>query len=156
MNRKGVIICVDDEPGILETLSQQLEENFGQTHRVETAQSGEEALEIVEVLKEEDEIIEMVITDQVMPGMKGAELLETINESMPDVIKILLTGQAGLSSAIQAINYGGLDRYIEKPWDMDKLKADIQTLIERFRQNLENQYLINRLERRIQELETGS
>lgn len=155
MDAKGVIVCVDDEQGVLDTLSQQIERTFGKTHRVEVASSGEIALELIDYLIEDGEIIEMVITDQVMPGLKGDHLLEIVQKKIPDTIKILLTGQAGLDSAIHAINNGGLDRYIEKPWDMDKLKNDIQSLINRFRENLENQHLLRRLEEKVMQLDPG-
>lgn len=153
MGRKGIIICVDDEPTVVETLKEQLNSYFSETHNVLTANSGEEALELISVVRANDDIVELVITDQVMPHMKGDEFLKAINQILPDTIKILLTGQAGLDSAIKAINQGGLDRYIEKPWDMNALKNDIQILIDKFRQNLENQYLLNNLEARIRELE---
>jgi two-component system chemotaxis response regulator CheY len=150
----GIILCVDDESGILDTLSQQLEDSFGETHRIETANSGEDAWELIQFLYNEGETVELIITDQVMPGLKGDKFLEKVNQILPDTIKILLTGHAGLSSAIHAINYGGLDRYIEKPWDKDSLTDDIKKLISKFRQNIENQHLLNRLEKRVQELET--
>ena len=98
--------------------------------------------------------MEVIITDQVMPGMKGDQFLEEVNQKLPDCIKILLTGQAGLDSAIHAINRGGLNRYVEKPWNMDDLQEDIHGLITRFRQNIENQRMLNQLEARVAQLET--
>ena len=155
MDRKGYFICVDDEQSVLETLKEQLEDHFPDTHEVLTANSAEEALNLIHTLLEDQEIIEMIISDQVMPGMKGDEFLQIVHKKLPDTIKILLTGHAGLDSAIKAINYGGLNRYIEKPWNMNSMKDDISELILKFRQNLENQYIINNLEKRIKELESG-
>lgn len=152
MDRKGYIVCVDDEAGVLETLKEQLSETFSQTHEILTAISAEEALELIDEITSSNEIVELIITDQVMPGMKGDEFLAHIQPKLPDTIKILLTGQAGLDSAINAINKGGLNRYIEKPWNIKSLREDISSLIAKFRQNLENQYLINSLEKRIKEL----
>lgn len=151
-NRKGIILCVDDEPGVLSTLKEQLLADFIATHDVVTATSGEEALAFVEAARSEHEIIELIITDQMMPNMKGDEFLKHVHTVLPDTMKILLTGHAGLDSAIKAINEGGLNRYIEKPWNAEAMRDDIKGLIAKFRQNLENQYLLNNLEARIREL----
>ncbi len=150
---KGYIICVDDEVSVLETLQEQLRNHFGGTHEIEIATSAEEALSLIDEIHGSNQTIELIISDQVMPGMKGDKFLEEIHRKLPDAIKILLTGQAGLDSAIHAINYGGLNRYVEKPWNIDSLSKDIRELIEKFRQNLENQHMLNALNRKIEELE---
>lgn len=150
---KGFIICVDDEVTVLETLTEQLRARFGDSHEIESATSAEEALQLIDEIQNNQEIVELIITDQVMPGMKGDEFLEQVHKKLPDAIKIMLTGQAGLDSAIHAINYGGLSRYIEKPWDIEQFAKDIQELLDKFHANLENQRLIARLNQRIAELE---
>ncbi|WP_411821869.1 response regulator [Leptospira sp. 'Mane'] len=150
---KGYIICVDDEVSVLETLAEQLASRFGQSHSIETASSAEEALSLIDEIQSGNDIVELIVSDQVMPGMKGDKFLEQVHQKLPDAIKILLTGQAGLDSAIYAINHGGLSRYVEKPWNIEELSRDIQDLLEKFRQNLENQHLIQALNRRIMELE---
>ena len=150
---KGYMICVDDDSSVLETLQEQLRERFQNTHYIEIADSAEVALSLIDDVQESGEVIEVIISDQVMPGMKGDKFLEEIHKKLPDTIKILLTGQAGLDSAIRAINYGGLNRYVEKPWNIDLLSRDIQDLITKFRQNLENQHMLRELNKRIQELE---
>ncbi|EMO15298.1 response regulator receiver domain protein [Leptospira santarosai str. HAI134] len=137
----------------METIQQQLRNEFRESHEVETASSAEEALALMEEIQNSGYVIEVVIADQVMPGMKGSQFLEEVHKKFPDSIKIMLTGQAGLDSAIHAINHGGLSRYVEKPWNTEELTGDIRFLIEKFRQNLENQHLINELSRKIQELE---
>ncbi|EKP04183.1 response regulator receiver domain protein [Leptospira kirschneri str. 2008720114] len=104
---KGYIICVDDEISVLETIQQQLRNEFGESHEIEIANSAEEALALMEEIQNSGYVIEVVITDQVMPGMKGSQFLEEVHKKLPDSIKIMLTGQAGLDSAIHAINYGG-------------------------------------------------
>lgn len=152
---KGFIVCVDDEVTVLETLREQLREHFDDTHEVEIASSAEEGLELIEQISESGELVEVVISDQVMPGMKGDKFLENVHTQYPDVIKILLTGQAGLQNTIHAVNHGGLNRYVEKPWNMDTLKNDIQSLIDKFRQNIENQRMLKNLEARVAELESS-
>ena len=150
---KGYFVCVDDEMSVLETLREQLREHFGESHEIEIANSAEEALGLIDEIHASCGLIEVIITDQVMPGMKGDQFLEEVNKKLPDCIKILLTGQAGLSNAIHAINKGGLNRYVEKPWNMEDLKQDIRGLIQKFHQNIENQRLLNMLEQRVAELE---
>ncbi len=150
---KGYFVCVDDEVSVLETLREQLREHFGDSHEIEIANSAEEGLDLIKEIEGSGGLIEVIITDQVMPGMKGDQFLETLHKDHPDAIKILLTGQAGLDNAIHAINYGGLNRYVEKPWNMDTLKRDIEELITRFRENIENQRLLNNLEGRVARLE---
>jgi len=150
---KGYMICVDDDLSVLETLQEQLKERFKDTHYIEISDSAEVALGLIEDIQANGDVIEVIISDQVMPGMKGDRFLEEIHRRLPDTIKILLTGQAGLDSAIRAINYGGLNRYVEKPWNIEHLCKDIQELINKFRQNLENQHLLRELNKKIQELE---
>lgn len=151
---KGFFICVDDEVSVLETLREQLRMHFGDSHEIEVANSAEEGLELIHEVESSGGLIEVIISDQVMPGMKGDHFLAEVHETHPDAIKILLTGQAGLDNAIHAINHGGLNRYVEKPWNMDSLKKDIEELIGKFRQNIENQRLLNNLEKRVSELES--
>jgi len=151
--QKGYFVCVDDEPSVLETLREQLREAFGDSHEIEVASSAEEGLELIGEIESSGGVVEVVITDQVMPGMKGDQFLERLQEDHPETIKILLTGQAGLDNAIHAINRGGLNRYVEKPWNMDSLRNDIEELITRFRQNIENQRMLTNLEQRVAALE---
>lgn len=150
---KGYILCVDDEISVLETLREQLREHFGQSHEIEVATSAEEGLSLISQIRETGGFVEVIITDQVMPGIKGDQFLEEVHRNLPDTIKILLTGHAGLASAIHAVNKGGLNRYIEKPWNMENLKDDIAGLIQKFRENVENQRMLSLLEKRIAELE---
>lgn len=150
---KGYMVCVDDDTSVLETLQEQLREHFQDTHYIEIANSAESALELIGDLQENQEIIEVIISDQLMPGMKGDKFLEEIHKKLPDSIKILLTGQAGLDSAIRAINHGGLNRYMEKPWNIAELTQNIKQLSEKFRENLENQKLLQALNKKIRELE---
>ena len=113
-----VIICVDDELAILRMVRGTINDNLDvERYICDIAESAEEGLEIIEEhLKDSDEIA-IVIADQMMPGMKGDEFLIEVNRRLPETIKILLTGEAGLDSAINAINNAGLYRYITKPWE---------------------------------------
>ena len=74
-----------------------------------------------------------MIADQIMPGMKGVELLEKVHRRSPQTIKILLTGQAGLDAVVDAINRAGLNQYIPKPWDEPDLRLTVENLLSRYR-----------------------
>ena len=127
------IVCVDDEEGILAALRQQLSARFGNECDIAVAKNAREALELIEDLQQDGEQIAGVIADQIMPGMKGVELLEEVHRRSPKTVKILLTGQAGLDAVVYAINKAGLDQYIPKPWDEPDLRLTIQSLLSRFR-----------------------
>lgn len=119
MNKKDVILCIDDEQIILNSLSKQLIRKFGTRFEYEFAESGEEALEIIDELDELGQTVVMAISDQIMPGMYGDEFLTIFHKRFPKSIKVLLTGQAALDSAMNAINKANLYRYLTKPWNED-------------------------------------
>lgn len=123
--RKPVILCVDDEKIILSSLKEQLKRRFGENYGVETVESGEEALEIVDELREETIEMPVIIADQIMPGMKGDELLRHIHHRLPKTMKIMLTGQANAEAVGSALNYANLYRYIAKPWEETDLSLTV-------------------------------
>ncbi|EAY30319.1 PP2C family protein-serine/threonine phosphatase [Microscilla marina] len=120
-----VILCVDDEEIVLESLEIELSEKFGNDYVIEIAQGAEEALEIVEELIDEGREITVVISDYIMPEVKGDELLRKIHEMSPRTIKIMLTGQASMEGVTNAINNARLYRYITKPWQKEDLSLTI-------------------------------
>ncbi|NEN89360.1 MAG: response regulator [Okeania sp. SIO3H1] len=126
------ILLVDDEPMVLESLSEELQRNFGQNYDIEAAESGEEALEILEELQAEGIEVAVVISDQLMPGIKGDELLSKIHLQYPDILKIMLTGQAGVESVGNAVNSANLYRYITKPWDTTDLNLTIKEALSKY------------------------
>src|SRR5207237_7723630 len=103
------------------------------------AQSAHDALELVDELKRDGEPLAVLIADQIMPGMKGVELLEEVHRRSPLTTKILLTGQAGLDAVVAAINRAGLNRYIPKPWDEPDLRLTVETLLKTFRLHRQNE-----------------
>ncbi len=123
---KPAIICVDDERIVLVSLRDQLTQYFGNEYEVELAESGEEALEIFAELKEEEVEIPLVISDQIMPGMKGDDLLIAIHHQHPQTLKIMLTGQASAEAVGKAVNLANLYRYITKPWQVEDLKLTVK------------------------------
>ena len=130
--KKPVILCVDDEQMLLVSLKQQLKHQFGNDYQIETAEDGIEALEIIEDLLEEGIDLPVVISDQLMQGMKGDELLTQIHALVPKTLKILLTGQAEADAIGKAVNSANLYRYIAKPWEPTDLNLTVMEAIRRY------------------------
>jgi DNA-binding NtrC family response regulator len=126
MDRKA-IICVDDELIILESLCEQLEKHFGDNYIYETAESAEEALEILDDLDEEGTEVAIIVSDWLMPGMKGDKFLLQVDLKYPRVVKVLLTGQADQDSVDRLEELADLFTLIPKPWNKDELIKVIKT-----------------------------
>ncbi|HEY1554457.1 MAG TPA: diguanylate cyclase [Kofleriaceae bacterium] len=152
MSAKEIIVCVDDEEGVLRVLRAQLGARFGHECQVLTARSGDEAVALFDELTRDGEAIAVVVADQIMPGMKGVELLEIVDRRLPDTMKILLTGQAGLDAVIDAINRAHLNQYISKPWDETALLLAVENLLRQYRLAHENAQLIASLSSKNQAL----
>jgi len=150
--RREVIVCVDDEELVLRVLRAQLGARFGHECQVLTARSGDETVALFDELERDGESIALVIADQIMPGMKGVELLEIVDRRLPGTTKILLTGQAGLDAVIDAINRAHLNQYISKPWDETQLLLGVENLLRQYRLAHENQQLIASLSSKNQAL----
>lgn len=129
---KQIILCVDDEEIILNALQEQLTSTFGDEFEVETSDSGEDALEYIKELTSEGLSVPIVISDYIMPGMKGDELLKEVHRISPESLKILLTGQASIEGIANAINSAKLYRYIAKPWDKDDLVLTVKEALKAF------------------------
>ena len=91
---KKAILCVDDEKIILQSLKAQMKKHFGDRYIYEFAESGMEAWEVIEDLHEEGVKILIIVSDWLMPHMKGDELLIQVHQIYPDIITVMLTGQA--------------------------------------------------------------
>jgi len=123
---RQVIICVDDERTVLRSLKAELQEAVGNDYTIEMAEGGEEALELIEELLEEGDEVLLIISDHIMPDMKGDELLKQAHKILPKSIKIMLTGQADIGAIANAINSANLYRYITKPWQSEDLKLTVR------------------------------
>lgn len=134
---KQAIICVDDEDIILEALKDQLGPFFENNYLIETSTTAEEALEIYQELKDNGYDIPVVISDYLMPGMRGDEFLIKIHDKNPHTLKILLTGHANIEGITNAINKANLYRYIPKPWDRDDLILTVREAVRSFLQEEE-------------------
>ncbi|MCW6048801.1 PAS domain S-box protein [Microcoleus sp. A2-C5] len=154
MNNKPVIICVDDEPIILESLKIELKKALGEEHLLETAEGGEEALELIDELLAEGCEIVALISDYLMPNMKGDELLKQIHKILPKTIKIMLTGQADLEAVANTIKYAKLYRYISKPWQSEDLKLTLKEAVNSYFMEKQLAEQNTQLQKLNQELET--
>ncbi len=136
MNRK-VILCVDDEKIVLESLRSELEGHFGDEYDLEFAESGGEALEVIAELIDEQDQLALIITDYLMPGLKGDEILATTFKQHPESKQIMLTGQANLEGITNAINNAKLYRYISKPWEKSDLLLTISEAVKSYEQEIQ-------------------
>jgi DNA-binding NtrC family response regulator len=123
-DRDSRLLLVDDDEMVLTSLGSLLE--LESEYQFHTARSGEEALELAGQRE-----FDLVISDYLMPGMNGIELLARFKEAQPWAPRILLTGYADKENAILAINEVGLFQYLEKPWDNAHLLLVIRNALER-------------------------
>ncbi|MEA5420981.1 PAS domain S-box protein [Spirulina sp. CCNP1310] len=132
---KPTIICVDDEQLVLASLRDSLHQALGNEYVVEIAESGEEALELITELLASATEIPLIISDQLMPGLKGDELLAEIHRYSPRTLKVMLTGQATPDAVGRAVNHANLYRYIPKPWSGLGLIEMVKSALEQYFQN---------------------
>jgi two-component system, probable response regulator PhcQ len=109
------ILLVDDEPRVLDALRRTLRDSG---YRLLTARDGHEALGIIAAGG-----VDVLVSDIDMPGMSGIELVKEVRRRHPDVVRLLLTGDASLESALEAINDGEVYRYLVKPWKTTELRT---------------------------------
>ncbi len=126
---KKVIICIDDEKVILTSLKSQLKKCFGNEFTYETAENAQEGFELVEEHIKMGNKIVVIISDWLMPEMKGDEFFIQINKTYPKIIKILLTGQADNKAIERAYNDADIYGCIPKPWNEDDLKNIIDSAL---------------------------
>jgi adenylate cyclase len=112
------ILIVDDEPLIRQALVRALS---GENYELLQAPGGQEALDILQKRG-----VDLILSDLVMPGMDGLELLKHARVVRPDALRIVLTGHADLDMAVRAINDGAVYRFLLKPWDSFDLRVMIK------------------------------
>lgn len=144
-NLKHSILLVDDESDILFSLKGLLRKEF----ELYTAESGQEALKILQQYP-----IHVVMTDQRMPEMSGVELISRVKTNYPDAICIVFTGYADIKAIIDAINKGGLYRYITKPWDPDELIEVLREATREYDSHLMRRQLIVDLRNHIEAIQS--
>ena len=119
------ILCVDDEPNLLEGIALHL----GRKYAVTTAVGGAAGLEALE----KNLGTTVVLSDMRMPGMDGAAFLSRVRQVAPDAVRMLLTGQTDIDSAIAAVNEGQIFRFLTKPCPPDRLLGAFEAATEQHR-----------------------
>ncbi|MEN8119945.1 MAG: response regulator [Bacteroidota bacterium] len=134
---KESILYVDDEKANLDGFKYA----FMLDYDIAVAENAKDGLKI---MGEKD--FKIVISDQKMPETSGIEFLKVVKEKYPDTLRIVLTAYADIENAIEAINKGGIYRYLSKPWDKTDLKLTIDNALEAYNLKKENRDLILRLQ----------
>ncbi|MEA3361120.1 MAG: response regulator [Thermodesulfobacteriota bacterium] len=116
------ILIVDDERLVIQALSRML---FGENYYILSAANGHDALEVIK-----NNNVDLVISDQKMPGMSGLEFLKKAREISPKTIRIMLTAHLDINEAMDLINEAGIYKFIQKPWDEEEIKSTIENGLE--------------------------
>ena len=131
---RATILMVDDEEPIRKALARSLR-NCDYTLRL--AASAQEGLSILQ-----HEPVDIVISDQMMPKMTGLSFLEIVRDRHPEAIRIILTGYADTSTAVEAINEGEIYRFLTKPWDDVELQVTLHLACDRLELERKNRLLL--------------
>lgn len=127
----AAILCVDDEASILKVLKEQLRRCFGNKYVYEVAQSAEEAWIVIDELEQEGIKILTIVSDWLMPNVKGDQFLAEVHQRFPDVVTVMLTGQADEAAIERARKQANLYACIHKPWTEQELQQVINTALNR-------------------------
>jgi DNA-binding NtrC family response regulator len=130
----GTVLVVDDEESVCLALGRVLEQ---QGYTVCKARSGEEALELLQ-----RQPVEVIISDQLMPGLAGVDLLKIVRVRHPQVVRILLTGDKDPELPVRSINESEVYRFIRKPWNNADLRTIVSFAFEVARLEQEKQHLV--------------
>lgn len=123
---KNAIVCVDDESIILDSLGEQIANLFGNDFLYEFAENADEGMEILEELSEEGISVLVIVSDWLMPGKKGDEFLIEVHKKFPNIVKVMLTGQADNGAVKNAQDNANLFACIHKPWTAEQLEKVIK------------------------------
>jgi len=140
------VLLVDDEENILRAITRLLMEE--DDLELFSASSGAQGLETLAAHPD----MALILSDQRMPGMSGAEFLQQARTVAPEAVRMVLTGYADMAATMDAINKGGATRYITKPWDDDMLRRTLLEGVEQYRLVRENRRLTALVERQNAEL----
>jgi DNA-binding NtrC family response regulator len=119
----ATVLFVDDEPSVLSGLTRSL---HGYPYRILTAQSGQEGLEVIS-----REAVDVIVSDHMMPQMEGLEFLSRALDARPEIVRILLTGNADLEMALKAINDGHVFLFLRKPCPIEELLNALDQAVRR-------------------------
>lgn len=133
-HQKRNILIVDDDEAVRFALEMTLK---SEGHNVISVSGPEQGLQILR-----STAVDMVISDQTMPRMSGLEFLKLVRDRHPDVMRVMLTGNAEMHTVIDAINQGEIYRFLTKPWDSTELKVMLFVAFEQLDLERENRKLL--------------
>jgi two-component system, probable response regulator PhcQ len=122
------ILIVDDDQNIVDGIKRVLR---GESYRIISASCGDSALDLLSV-----EAVDVMVTDEQMPGMSGTDLVMSVRRQFPSVISIMLSGHASMGAVIRALNQGEIFRFLIKPCSATELEANIRQAL-RYKQVLD-------------------
>jgi len=127
--KNEAIICVDDEAIILMAMKRELKAHFLDRFRFETALDAEDGLEVIRELIDEGVSVILVISDWLMPGMKGDRFLSIVKEEHPGVRTLMVTGHADRDSIERVMSEGHAEAVIRKPWNRRELLTAVEDCV---------------------------
>lgn len=137
-NGRYTVLLVDDEPNILRALVRLFR---GEPINVLTANSAEEALTMIR-----EQSIQLLITDNLMPGMSGVELIKKVKEVSPDTIRMILSGHSDMEAILKAVNEGEAYRFVLKPWSDIDMKITVNIALAQYKLIQNNRELLRQLD----------
>lgn len=129
--KNEAILCVDDEAIILMAMKRELKSHFSDRFRFETALDAEEGLETIRELVKDGVSVILVISDWLMPGMKGDRFLALVKADFPGIRAIMVTGHADQDSIERVIRDGYASAVLRKPWNRRDLLAAVDLCVDR-------------------------
>ena len=142
MGESAAILLIEDEPRLRHNLQVLLE---GEGYRVTTAQNGAEGIK-----KAAEDAYDLVITDIVMPGINGFQVMDHLKTHLPDTVVLAITGYVSTESAVQALRQGAYD-YLSKPFDVDIMKVTVERALEKVRLQKALRRHMSELEQKVEE-----
>jgi response regulator RpfG family c-di-GMP phosphodiesterase len=133
---KHSLLLVDDEESILKSLRRLFK---NESFDISTATNGAEGLILI---REAQKPFSLIISDQRMPVMTGVQFLAEARKTLPNAMRILLTGYSDMDAVIDAVNNGGIHRYLTKPWKDEDLLLQIRQILEQYELIMENRRLL--------------
>ncbi len=126
LTKKNAILCVDDEPIILLSLVKELKREIGSAFAYETALNPEDAMETIDELIESGVKVILILSDWLMPGMKGDEFLVQIHQKYPDIKSILISGHADKKAIERVKTEANTYAIFSKPWNSNELMQAVR------------------------------
>lgn len=132
MNRI-TILSLEDEPEVRQAVTRDLEP-FASLFRIEAAEDADDARELIQSIDDDGDQVGVILCDHRLPGMSGVDFLIQLEgeDKYQGIRKVLVTGQADQQDTIRALNAGGLDHYIAKPWQAEALQKIVKEQLTEF------------------------